>query len=230
MIADPASRPTPEVGNGEAVDISQTADELDNVQEQGYSEDNEVGGETSSEDTLHGDVQDREGEDARFAGDISNPAKLPYSVTGRLMPGSSVYLECAENQYLCVTVDKDPPGSPHDSERASKWTMPNLPEPNRQLTLIAVHLALHVTDKARMETLSQKMLADTRQTPQQGQEKDAVDKGVTGPQARAQAESNVSRKRSPRQERQPTQTDIKAKEHTKVLSKDDQMDLDSETE
>ena len=123
------SRPTPEVGNGEAVAVSQTTDELDNVQEQGHSKDNEFEGETSSGDTLHGNVQD--GEDGIFAGDISNPAGLPYSITGRLIPGSSVYLEFAKDQYLQVTVDKDLSGSAHDSERASQLKAPILPEPNR---------------------------------------------------------------------------------------------------
>ena len=78
-----------------------------------------------------------------------------------------------------------------------------------------------------MENLSQEMLAETRQTRQQGQNKDTVNKG---PQARAQEGSNVSKKPSPRQERQRTQADIKAKEHTGALYKDDRMELDSETE
>ena len=78
-----------------------------------------------------------------------------------------------------------------------------------------------------MERLSEQMLAETRQTRQQGQDKDTVNEG---PQARAQEGSNVSKKRSPRQERQPTQADIKAKEHTRTLHKDDRMELDSETE
>ena len=134
MIADSNSQPTSEVGGGEAVDVSQTTDELDDVQEQGHSEDDEFEGDTSVGDTLHGDVQD--GEDAVFAGDIRNPAGLPYSVTGRLIPGSSVHLGLAKDQHLQITVDKDRSGSAHDSERASEWKVSNLPEPSRQLTLM----------------------------------------------------------------------------------------------
>ena len=79
-------------------------------------------GDSSAGDTYAADAfaGDASAGDARHDVQISNPASLPYSVTGRLVVGSSVYLELAKNQYLHVTVHGDREGNVQDSGQASK--------------------------------------------------------------------------------------------------------------
>lgn len=111
------SGPSSDTGEGKAIDVSQPNTKLDDMPEQGIT----TGDEESKNKENHN-------EDASYAGQISNPAGLPYSITGRLLPGSAVTLEFAKDQYLHVTVDKDSEDSDQGSGQAGKLNTSVLPQ------------------------------------------------------------------------------------------------------
>lgn len=209
-------------GKGKVIDDSQPNTELDDMQEKEIITGDE---ELDEDEELDSDTRftDRDG-DASYAGQISNPAGLSYSVTSRLLPGSSVTLEFAKDQHLHITVEKDPEGSDQDSGHAGKLNAyPTLAEIEADVSV--VQLALFVANTARMRKLSGTWLAQReRQTRPQTQGTDNK-----GSQIRAQDVPEVSEERSLSQERQATQADTEVGEGgAGALPKSDGMDLDSE--